>query len=103
MQICSNYLKVLCEDNKGNQVEIPCLDYEEICDEIKIKTQFNTTDLKRGWVGNLFYQTGNNKSLESGDYVDVNIERFYSNVLLARIDVWSTDEVVTWQYTFLKE
>ena len=48
MQICCNYLMVLCEDDSGKRFEIPCLDYEESYDEIKVRTQFNTTDLKRG-------------------------------------------------------
>ena len=103
MQICSNFLKVLCEDDKGNRFEIPCLDYEENYDEIKVRTQFNTTDLKRGWIGNLFYQTQNNKCLETGSNVDECAEHFYINVLLAKVNIWSSDDVITWQYTFLKE
>lgn len=103
MQICSNYLKVLCEDDSGKRFEIPCLDYEESYDEIKVRTQFNTTDLKRGWIGNLFYQTQNNKSIETGGNVDEVAERCYINVLLAKVNIWSSDDVVTWQYTFLKE
>lgn len=103
MQICSNFLKVLCEDDKGNRFEIPCLDYEENYDEIKVRTQFNTTDLKRGWIGNLFYQTQNNKCLETGSNVDECAEHLYINVLLAKVNIWSSDDVITWQYTFLKE
>ena len=103
MQICSNFLKVLCEDDKGNRFEIPCLDYEENYDEIKVRTQFNTTDLKRGWIGNLFYQTQNNKCLETGSNVDECAEHFYINVLLAKVNIWASDDVITWQYTFLKE
>ena len=103
MQICSNYLKVICEDDDGERFEIPCLDYEENYDEIKVRTQFNTTDLKRGWIGNLFYQTQNNKCLETGSNVDECAEHFYINVLLAKVNIWSSDDVITWQYTFLKE
>lgn len=103
MQICSSYLKVICEGENEKRFEIPCIDYEEISDEIRIRTQFNTTELKRGWMGSLFYQTQNNKSIESGNTVDECVEASYINVLLAKVDIWSSEGVITWQYTFLKE
>lgn len=102
MQICSNYLKVVCCGETG-QFEIPCLDYEENYDEIKIRTQVYNTEIQRGWIGNLLYQTQNNKSLETCGNVDEIASCCYINVLLAKVNIWSSDDVVTWQYTFLKE
>jgi len=105
MQIVSRNLDILCSDSNGNKIAVLCYnDYEENYDEIKVRTPLFTTELTRGWIGNLSYRTLHNQEVIDGYNTDTSVYKEYNDVLLAKVDVWSSDkDGVIWQYTFLKK
>ena len=105
MQVVNCRFDIMCKDKDNIEIKMFCHDYSESVDEIKIKTQVNTTNLKRGWMGDLHYICSDNREITNGDKsVDVEISNSYKDVLLKSVNVCSIDNgVTTWEYTFLKK
>lgn len=107
MQIISKGLTVTIRDQNGIEMAKfnGLRDYEEICDEIKLRSKIFISDIVRGFVGNLSYKTiGSIDVLSSSGERAPGIMMEYRNVLLAKVEVYSVDDDgVIWQYTFLKE
>ena len=96
-------LNVTCKDDTSTY-ELICSSYEESIDEIKVRTVVKENELKRGWIGDLYYSTGRSRDIVTGDDTNLIAEDTYKDVLLARVNVWSVEDcVVTWEYTFLKK
>lgn len=104
MQVVNCRLDVICKDKDDNEYKMFCQNYEESIDEIKVRTQIYTTELRRGWVGDLCYSAWDNRDLETGDRVDLDVTERYKDVLLKSVNVWEIDEgATTWEYTFFKK
>lgn len=102
MEAIYEYLEVTCKD-KENSFRLLCYGYDESVDEIKIRTNIKETELKRGWIGDLHYSTGKSFNLKSEE-LGLKVEDAYKDVLLTSVRIWMIDEnVITWEYTFLKK
>ena len=95
--------KVTLKNDSGELfLNYPC-DFEENIDEILVRTQIVDPGLKRGWVGDLTYET------EAGvDPKDMEINSFgardtFHDVLLVSMRIYDTDGCITWEYKFLKK
>lgn len=80
-----------------------CLDYKENADEIKIETSGKESELRRGWIGDLYYSTGRSRNIVTGANTDLFAEKTYEDVLLAKVNILSINDRVVWEYTFLKK
>ena len=84
--------------------ELKVCDFIDTMDEIEITTPVYNDELKRGWIGNLSFQT-----CCTFDFVDCNdaepVRDGYNDVLLASVRIWGADPEsgVTWKYRFLKK
>lgn len=87
-----------------NIYDLKIVDFYEDLDEINIKTSVCHTGLKRGWIGDLCFETHGTRELYGfGDVEPIRDVR--RNVLLARVDIHSAapGEPVVFNYKFLKE
>ncbi len=92
--------------NKDGELFLNCpRAFEENIDEILVRTQIVNTDLERGWIGDLTYET--TPGVEADDpTVSHGIEwNTFHDVLLANVRVWESDMegCITWEYKFLKK
>ena len=103
MNIVYKYLDIVCKNASGEEIKIYAVDYDECIDEIKIKTAMCNDKLSRGWIGDLTYLT-NTAYNEYGTKIENVNKSTYSDVLLASVTVYSIDDnVITWEYRFLKK
>lgn len=80
--------------------------YDEVCDEIRIRTSIRETELCRGWIGDLFYKTANGFDIVSCEKAEcTEAYNGYTDVLLANIQIYSAEpgEPIIWEYRFLKK
>lgn len=98
-------LNIVCKDTTNTYEIKECSGYDESIDEIKIRTVVKNNELKRGWIGDLSYKTRNSRELvDCNNYTDSFAEDIYKDVLLKSVNIWSMeDEIITWEYTFLKK
>ena len=106
MEVVYEYVKrVILKNNNGELfLNFPC-SFEENVDEILVRTQVVNTDLKRGWIGNLTYETKAGQDVQD-DRIDCGVaqDTFY-DVLLASVRIWESDTegCITFEYRFLKK
>ena len=95
---------VLKNDSDELFLNYPCA-FEERIDEILVRTQVVNTKLKRGWIGNLTYETSPGKDIKDGEINDFGVKDTFHDVLLASVRIWDSDvdSVITWEYKFLKK
>lgn len=106
MEVVYEYVKrvVLKNDNGELFLNFPCA-FEENVDEILVRTQVVNTDLKRGWIGDLTYETSPGKDIRD-DRIDYDGARdIFHDVLLASVRIWESDVegCITFEYRFLKK
>ena len=84
--------------------ELKVLNFTETMDEIEITTQVYNDALKRGWIGNLSFQTYRTADLVSCHDAEP-VRDGYNDVLLASVRIWDADPEsgVIWKYKFLKK
>lgn len=100
-----NVVKVILKnDDKELFLNYP-FSFEENVDDIVIKTQVANTNLKRGWIGDLTYETRPGVDVEDGDINSFGVQDTFRDVLLANVRIWDSDvdHVITWEYRFLKK
>lgn len=96
-------LEVICKD-ENNSLKLMCYGYDENIEEIKIRTIIKQNELKRGWIGDLHYSTYKAFNPFNGKELEEKVEDMYKDVLLTNVKIWSIDDnVITWEYTFLKK
>ncbi len=104
MNVVYRYLDIVCKSASGEEVKIYSDDYDECIDEIKIITSVRSSQLDRGWIGDLTYSTVRAYDAQSGHEVEVVAQSTYHDVLLTNINVYNVDDGhITWQYRFLKK
>lgn len=103
MEIIARGLTVYCTDIVDTY-SLKVLDFTETKDEIEIITQVYNNALKRGWIGNLSFQTHNTIDIVSCHDTDP-MRDSYDDVLLASVGILSAepDGAVIWKYRFLKK
>ena len=79
--------------------------YEEVCDEIRIRTSCREREIKRGWIGNLSYNATRAFDMKGDDVDDASVADEYSDVLLAKLYIYESeiDQPIVWEYVFLKK
>ena len=71
--------------------------------EIEIETYFPVEELKRGWVGDMYYEVTHGMSVDTNKYVGSKYNKCIKDVLLARVNSYKDGpECVAFTYTFLK-
>lgn len=96
-------LIVRCTDIADTH-ELKVVNFIDTMDEIEVTTPMYNDVLKRGWIGNLSFQT-----YRTFDFVSCHeaepVRDGYNDVLLASVRIWDTDleSGVTWKYRFLKK
>ena len=94
--------RVECIDEHGLYVLTP-YNFDESIDSISINTQIKETNLKRGWVGDLYWYTSPSYNVNTGDtnYVEGDV---FKDVILTHIKPYYTpDSPVSWEYVFMKK
>lgn len=97
--------KVTLKNDSGELfLNYPCA-FEDNIDEILVRTPIVDTGLKRGWIGDLTYETEagvNPKDMEINSF---GTRDTFHDVLLASVKIWMCDEdgAITWEYRFLKK
>ena len=97
---------ITLRNEAGEEINLLIHSYDTYSDEIVLKSNIRETDLKRGWVGDMFCYVPAGMDLATGKVVDGTDRRnVYHNVLLRSIESDSAElqEPVTWVYTFLKD
>jgi hypothetical protein len=106
MEVIYQYVKrVVLKNDDGELFLNEAVAFEENIDEILVRTQVVNTDLKRGWIGDLTYETSVGKDVKD-ERIDCGVARdTFHDVLLANVRIWmcDTDGVITWEYRFLKK
>ncbi len=106
MKVVYEYVKrVILKNDDGELYLNEAYAFEENIDEILVRTQVVNTDLKRGWIGDLTYETSPGRDIQD-DRIDYDGARdTFHDVLLASVRIWmcDTDGVITWEYRFLKK
>ena len=79
--------------------------YEEVCDEIRIRTSHRETEIQRGWIGNLAYNATHAFDMKGDDVDDASVVNEYSDVLLAKLYIYEAmpGQPIVWEYVFLKK
>ena len=76
---------------------------DEYDHEIIFETTVPIDEIKRGWIGDLYYHIGG-FPLDTNNNTKVTSVTCVKEVLLARVTITACqDEAVMWKYTFLKD
>ena len=71
--------------------------------EIEIETYCPSNELKRGWVGDMYYETTHGMNVTTNQNVNNVYKKSIKDVLLARVNSYKDGpECVIFTYTFLK-
>lgn len=103
MEKVANGLIVHCTDI-ADAHELKVTNFVETMDEIEITTSVYNDALKRGWIGDLSFQTY--RTVDLANCQDTKpIRDSHNDVLLASVRVWDVDPEggVIWKYRFLKK
>ena len=96
--------RILLKNDNGELSLGHIYDFEDNRDEILIRTQVDELNLKRGWIGDLTYDTTPGLGVEDEEIWSFGARDTFRDVLLASVKVWSTDNgIITWEYRFLKK
>lgn len=95
-------LRIFCKDNK-KEYELLCPDFTENDVEIRIKTCAKNSDLYRGWIGDLLYNTIGRDICNYNLIIAKDTVELYKDVLLAKVNLLDTDNGIEWEYVFLKK
>lgn len=96
-------IDIVCKD-ENNSFKLMCYGYDESVDEIKVRTLIKESELKRGWIGDLQYSTYKSLNPLNGKEFEEKAKEKYKDVLLTNVKIWSMDDnVIIWEYTFLKK
>lgn len=95
---------ILKNDNGELSLNHP-LAFEDNIDEILVRTQIVNDKLKRGWIGDLTYDTSPAVDIKDGEISGFGAKDTFHDVLLASVKIWMCDEddVITFEYRFLKK
>jgi hypothetical protein len=79
--------------------------FEDNIDEILVRTQIVDDKLKRGWIGDLTYETSPAVDIKDGEINGFGAKDTFHDVLLASVKIWDSDvdSTITWEYRFLKK
>ena len=94
--------KIECVNDHATYTIIP-YNFDECVDSISIITCVKETDLKRGWVGDLYYYTNKAYNIQSElvDYVECDK---FSDVVLTHIKMrQDPNDALEWEYIFMKK
>ena len=103
MEKAATGLIVRCTDI-ADAHELKVITFIDTMDEIEVTTPVYNDALKRGWIGDLSFQT-----YRTVDFVSCHdaepVRDGYKDVLLASVRVWDADPEsgVVWKYRFLKK
>ena len=71
--------------------------------EIEIETYFPADELKRGWVGDMYYEATYGVDVDTNSHLNSTYKKCIKDVLLARVNSYKDGpECVAFTYTFLK-
>ena len=95
-------LKIFCKDNE-KEYELLYPNFTENDTEIKIKTHIKNSDLCRGWIGDLFYNTVGKDIYNLNNIISNDTVELCKDVLLAKVNISNTDGGIEWEYVFMKK
>ena len=78
-------------------------EFEENIDEILVRTLIVDPNLKRGWIGDLTYETEAGVNPQDMEINSFGARNTFHDVLLAHVRICDTDGCITWEYRFLKK
>jgi hypothetical protein len=100
-------LQITLRDKDGKEYELFAQSYNAYSDNtIEIIAQVKNSELKRGWIGDMFCCVQKGRDIVNGEIVDESdVDEVYHNILLksVKIDSADIDEITTWKYVFEKE
>ena len=101
----SNLPCVTLKDKSGKTFDIWMNSYNEIGDEIWIRTAFREAEVNRGWLGDLSYQTACGYGTDGKEVEGTEVADTYTDVLLASISVYEAEPnaPIIFEYKFLKK
>ena len=101
----SNLPCVTLKDKSGKTFDIWANSYYELGDEINIKTSFRENEIKRGWIGDLSYQTTHGYGTDGEKVDDTEVTDTYTDVLLTSVSIYEAEfnAPIIWEYKFLKK
>lgn len=103
MNAIHDKLKVLCKDTEHEYEILYPEKYKVTNNKIIIRTSVKNSDLRRGWIGDLFCDTTSRDVCDYNIIIAQNTEDIYKDVLLAYIDIIDVDGSICWKYVFLKK
>ena len=95
-------LKIFCRDNE-KEYELLYPNFTENDTEIRIETYAKNSDLYRGWIGDLFYNTISKDICDCNNIIARDTAELCKDVLLAKINMKDTDSGIKWEYIFMKK
>ncbi len=104
MQIIYRKVAKVTFKDEDREFELPVDSFIEYDDDVRITSPFRDTFLKRGWVGDLTYETDGGIDLKD-DCSAYAIKETLNNVLLKSVLLThlDIDSPCSWEYVFLKK
>lgn len=102
MNAVHDRLKIFCKDNE-KEYELLYPNLTENDTEIRIKTFAKNSDLCRGWIGDLFYNTTSRDICDHNIIIARDTVELCKDVLLAKVSILDTGRGIEWEYVFLKK
>ena len=105
--VYSRGLRITLKDKGNKEYELFAQSYNAYSDNtIEIIAQIKNSELKRGWIGDMFCCAFDGRDILSGEIVEgLDVDEVHHNILLKSVKINSADidEVTTWKYIFEKE
>lgn len=93
---------VFCNSNTSASINYVNSFHEDDL-EVMIETYTPIDELKRGWVGDMYYEAVRGINIETSENVNAKYSKCIKDVLLARVNTYKDgSECVIFTYTFLK-
>lgn len=104
-KIYEGLVHIVLTDKNGKEFTLKPQSFEEMGDELIVRTHIKNEDFQRGWIGDLKYILNSGIDFAKGEYTDGTEEDTFKDVLLTKVRIWSCEirEAVIWEYVFLKK
>lgn len=106
MEVVYDKFKIAFKNKNNNEIDFKILSFYETDEEIRIITQIRNENLKRGWIGDLTYETFEGWELDNCDKIPNQVvTETFKDVLLVRINLNEATygSPCSWEYRFLKK
>lgn len=103
--VYEGFNKIILIDGDKKETIFPyVISFDVYDDKIIVNTEIKNTEIKRGWIGDLWYETTEEIEVTTGKDTGLTYKDCFKDVILISVNpTVDSSNVVAWEYCFLKK